>query len=261
MMKKLLFLLILGLFLLSTCSMHELSEPVPAETEPPSPSPAVLTVSEPSPEPENSLPEGYTAEQIADFFCEVALDAEYSQGDGDSKAVQKWLQPIYYAVYGEPSAEDSLRIAQFAEQLNQINGFPGMYPAQSSEQENCTIRFLQRDEMNMEASHVVNGEETHGISQWDYYIDSNEIHTMRIWIRSDIDQKVRNSVILEEIVNSIGLGNDSLLREDSIIYQNYSEAQELSKMDWLILQILYGDEIRCGMYEQQCREIIKQMYK
>lgn len=260
-MKKLIFLLLLAVFLLSTCSMHEHSEPLPVVTEPPSPSTAVLAEPEPAPEPEKSLPEGYTAQQIADFFCEVALDAEYSLGDGDSHALQKWLQPIYYSVYGYPSADDVQRIEEFAEQLNQVEGFPGMYPAQNTEQENCTIRFLPKDEMNLEASHVVNGEDTHGICQWDYYIDSNEIHTMRVWIRSDIEQNVRNSVILEEIINSLGMGNDSLLREDSIIYQNYSETQELSEMDWLLFEILYSEQMHCGMYEQQCREIIEKMYE
>lgn len=261
MMKKLIFLLLLAAFLLSTCSIHLLTEPEPEVTEPPSPAPVASAVPEPSPKPENRLPEGYTAEQIADYFCEVALGEEYAQGDEGSNAVQKWLQPIYYVVHGQPSAEDEEVLTAFVDELNQLEGFPGMYPAESSQQKNCSIRFLDRDQMNSEAGHVVKGEYVDGISQWYYYTESNELHTMNIWICTEIDQRMRNSVILEEIVNSIGLGNDTLARTDSIIYQGYSDVQQLSEIDWLIIQILYSEKMHCGMTEAQCREVINQMYE
>ena len=127
--------------------------------------------------------------------------------------------------------------------------------------ENFTIRFMNRQDMNASAGYVVNGEYADGITLWDYYTDSNEIYNTRIWICSEISQYTRNSVILEEIVNSLGLGNDTELREDSIIYQFYSEPQELSEVDWLLLKLLYSEEMYSGIHETECRELISKLYK
>ena len=120
---------------------------------------------------------------------------------------------------------------------------------------------MRWQQMSADAGYVVNGEYADGIAYWDYYIDSNDLYNARIWIRSDIDQYTRNSVIYEEIINSLGLGNDTTLREDSIIYQYYSQVQEPSEMDWLLLKILYNENMLRGMDETECREIINQLFE
>ena len=66
-------------------------------------------------------------------------------------------------------------------------------------------------------------------------------------------------MIYEEIINSLGLGNDTTLREDSIIYQYYTQTQQPSEMDWLLLKILYNENMRRGMHEAECREVINQL--
>ena len=216
---------------------------------------------EPAPEAPRYFLEGYSAEQIADYFCEVALSVEYNHGSGDATALQKWNNPIFFGVYGEYTDEDVALINSFASQLNEIIGLPGMHPAPNAAMENFTIRFMNRQDMNASAGYVVNGEYADGITLWDYYTDSNEIYNTRIWICSEISQYTRNSVILEEIVNSLGLGNDTELREDSIIYQFYSEPQELSEVDWLLLRLLYNEEMYSGIHETECRELISKLYK
>ena len=69
----------------------------------------------------------------------------------------------------------------------------------------------------------------------------------------------RNSVLLEEIVNGLGI-TDTKLREDSIVYQEYSEIQELSDMDWLLLKLLYHPDIVCGMNKEECESVIRDIY-
>lgn len=276
-MKKLILLLALLVGLACVVEMRKEAEFSPVVTEPPAPEITEEVIISPSPEPtpeaspeptpeanpeltpEPLKLEGYDAEQIADYFCEVALGAEYNHGNGDSSALQKWKEPIYFVIYGDYTEEDVALINSFAEQLNQIEGFPGFKPAPLPQMENFTIRFLNRKEMNASAGHVVNDEYADGITLWDYYIASNEIYNTRIWICSEISQYLRNSVILEEIVNSIGLGNDTELREDSIIYQFYSETQELSQMDWLLLRLLYNEQMNSGMHETECRQLISEL--
>ena len=81
-----------------------------------------------------------------------------------------------------------------------------------------------------------------------------------VCIRTDIDQYVRNSVILEEIYNGLGPVQDTILRPDSIIYQEYSEVQDLTLVDWLILRLLYHPDMLCGMDAAQCEAVIRDLY-
>ena len=106
---------------------------------------------------------------------------------------------------------------------------------------------------------TVDGEESYGAAEFWYYTETNEIHTARIGYRTDIDQDTRNSVLLEEIINVLGI-SDSELRTDSIVYQYGSEVTALSDMDWLILKLMYNKRIRCGMDAAQCEEIIRELY-
>ena len=270
-MKKLVLLLVLLVAVACIVEKRKDMENIPEVTEPPhpvhseeiptTPSPAPTPVPTPEPTPELLGLEGYTSEQIADYFCEVALGVEYNHGSGDSSALQKWGEPIYFAIYGEYTDEDVALINSFASRLNEIEGFPGMYPAPNMQQENFTFRFLDRQTMNEQAGYVVNGEYADGITLWNYYTDSNLIYNTRVWICNEVSQYTRNSVILEEIVNSLGLGNDTELREDSIIYQFYSEPQELSEMDWLLLKLLYKEEMYSGIHETECRELIAKLCK
>jgi len=250
-MKKLVLIILAFALVLGACGVQGAEET--AEV-------AVLEVKA-TPKPEKIKLDGYNAEQIGDYFCEVVLSAEYSYGSGNQHALQKWKEPIYYTVYGEAGAEDLLLVADFAAQLNQIEGFPGMYAAENSEQENFSINLLNGKDMMISVGHIVQGEEAHGIALWDYYTDTNELYNVSIWVSTDIEQRVRNSVLLEEIVNSLGMGNDTELREDSIIYQSYSEPQELSEMDWVLLKLLYDKRMICGMTETDCRDLISEIYE
>ena len=52
----------------------------------------------------------------------------------------------------------------------------------------------------------------------------------------------------------------SSLRLDSIIYQQYSQPQDLTLEDWLLLRLLYHPDILCGMDAAQCEAVIRNLY-
>lgn len=91
------------------------------------------------------------------------------------------------------------------------------------------------------------------------HMNSNEIYSARIGYRTDLDQMTRNSILLEEIVNMLGI-SDTLLREDSITYQYSNENLALSDVDWILLKLLYHPEILCGMDARSCGEVIEELY-
>ena len=203
--------------------------------------------------------EKYTLEDILSYFEEVVLRMEYSDGTGDVTCVQKWLSPIYYQLYGSYTDTDISRLNELFTLLNNIDGFPGIYPATDTNYENLTINFLEPNDFKIQFSDVINGEDAYGSAEFWYYTETNELHTARIGYRTDIEQDIRNSILLEEIINVLGI-SDSELRTDSIVYQYSNENIVLSDIDILILKLLYNPKIELGMNYAGCAEIIKELY-
>lgn len=203
--------------------------------------------------------EGYTAEQIADFFCEVVLDTEYATGEGNFTLVQKWDAPIRYSIYGDPTDEDLAVLTGLFDGLNAIEGFPGIQSAEEWGYPALCIYFQAREDFNASFGSSIGYEDADGATEYWYFNDSNLIYEGWVAYRTDIDQLTRNSVLLEEIVNVLGLG-DTVLRQDSIVYQGYSQPQELSQVDWLILKLLYHPRMERGMDASACRAVIAELY-
>lgn len=267
-MKKFLFILLALVLLLSACAPMQ-EDALPTEsgtsttestTEPTTPThtePTVPTVTEPL-HSELYLPQ-YDQAQMLTFFNEVVLDMEYTHGPGDASLVQKWVTPIYYTIYGDPTQEDQRVLEDLFAQLNAMPGFSGIYPAQSIDEQNLSLGFYNQQEFQNLFSDVIGGEDAYGATQFWYYTATNEIHTARIGYRTDIDQVTRNSILIEEIVNTLGI-SDTVLRQDSIVYQYSNDNLALSDVDWVILKILYDPAIQCGMDRTQCAEILHRLY-
>ena len=198
---------------------------------------------------------GVSVEDVITYFNEVCLDAEYSEG-GDSSLVQRWESPMYYYVDGAYTDKDMEMLEGFAQWLNTIDGFPGIYAAETPMQANVNIHFSTLQQM---VDFLGNDFYTAdgGVQYW---YNSNIINKAVIYYRYDISQYTRNSVILEEIYNGIGATQDTSLRTDSIIYTGFSEPQTLTEIDELLLKILYHPQIKCGMNADQCEAVIREIY-
>ena len=197
-------------------------------------------------------------EDLLVYWDEVVHQMEYT--DGDASLVQKWLAPIRCRVYGDPSGEDLTVLEDLFTQLNAVEGFPGIRFAAEDELENLTVNFLEPDQFRTEFSDAVNGEDAWGATQFWYYTASNELYDGRIGIRTDIPQSARSSIIVEEIINTLGI-SDTELRTDSIVYQYSDDNLTLSDVDWLILKLLYHPDIGCGMDRDACHGILETLYR
>ncbi len=201
--------------------------------------------------------ENVPVEDVILYFNEVCLDAEYVE-TGTPELVQKWVAPITYYVHGNPTDEDLRVLNDLVAQLNAIDHFPGMIAAQEPSDALLPIYFCPTEEMHDRMAFSAQEDLDGAVTYW--YNDIQQITNAIICIRTDLDQQVRNSVIAEEIYNGLGPIQDTVLREDSIVYQYGSEILELSEMDILILKLLYHPQIQCGMTAVQCESIIRQLY-
>lgn len=203
--------------------------------------------------------EGVDVEDVIRYFNEVALDTEYATGEGNASLIQKWGEKITYRFLGDPTEEDKIVLKELFEQLNQISGFPGIEEAAVGQVPSLQFYFQDRVDFMANFGDFIGYEEADGAAQYWYYTATNVIYTGRIGYRTDIGQELRNSVLLEEVVNLLGF-NDTVVREDSIVYQYSSEAQELSKMDWLLLKLMYHADMKPGMNAEACEQVIRTLY-
>jgi len=243
-------LLILCLLLMTGCTQTEpvptqiptAAETAPTVTETPTEAPTEMPTEAPTEEP--TLPPhselyvpGLDVEDVIISFNEVCLSAEFVNS-------------------GDPTAEDLEIIAEFSGWLNTVFGFPGIYEAAEEEYANLQIHFCDQQTMlDLMGDRFLGCDG--GVTFW--YTD-DVIYDGIICIRSDIDQHLRNSVILEEIYNGLGPVQDTDLRPDSIIYSGFSEPQELTDMDKLILSILYHPDLCSGMDAAECESAIRTVY-
>ena len=199
---------------------------------------------------------GVDVEDVIVWFNEVCLDAELVNS-GDATLLQKWTVPIRYSLHGTYTEEDLATLNSFAHWLNTIEGFPGIAEAGADEPANLQIHFCTPLEMTeLMGSQFTNMDGS--VTFW-YNMD-NEIYDAIICCLNSLGQTLRNSVILEELYNGLGPIQDTSLRPDSLIYAEFSEPQELSEIDKLILQLLYHPDMECGMDSVQCEEVIRKLY-
>lgn len=198
---------------------------------------------------------GLSVEDVLLYFNEVCLNAEFINS-GDPSYLQKWTEPVVYILYGEPTREDRHTLEAFAQWLNYIPDFPGIWETTDPAQATLSIHFCSQDELlALMGDHFqdVDGAVT-------FWYEDNEIYSAIICCRADIDQQTRNSVILEELYNGLGPIQDTVLRPDSILYADFSQPQDLTEIDELILQLLYHPDMKCGMNTAACEAVIRELY-
>jgi hypothetical protein len=231
-------------------------EPVEPESDPPADNP----IAQPKPAPpvpvhtELYIPD-VPVEDVVMYFNEVCLDAEIVTS-GDPSRLQKWNVPILYQILGDPTDEDLAVLRDFTGWLNTVEGFPGIMDTADAAEANLRIHFCSQDELLS----IMGDQFTHMDGAVTFWYENDAIYDAVICIRTDLEQNLRNSVILEELYNSLGPIQDTALRPDSIIYADYSEPQALTAVDELILQLLYHPHITCGMDASQCEAVIRELY-
>lgn len=248
------FVLLL-IFLLDGCSFIAPNPPAPTPSQPvqtPSPTP----VPTPTPTPKWIGQEsGLTRAELIDYFAEVALHTEYSaNGVMEAVSLSRWALPIYYELLGEYTDEDKALLQSLADTMNKIEGFPGIHEAQADQVANLTISFLSRQEMD-ERTPAAYGY-CDGFATYYWYNANHEIYSAEICYCNEMDGVTRASVICEELIQVLGLSNDSETYTESIFYQYGSVLSWPAPVDWALLELLYHPDLYLGMTEDQARQTL-----
>lgn len=91
-------------------------------------------------------------------------------------------------------------------------------------------------------------------------IDRNtkNIEHADVYISPDVSQEAKIHLCLEEIVQSLGLMNDSCTDPDSVFFQDWSYTPKLTKRDKELLRLLYMPKFQSGQTRSQVEQLLSQ---
>ena len=220
--------------------------------------PTTAPTEAPTEEPHSEFyADGVSVDQVIAHFNKVVLGIESNAGAGEVSLVQKWDQPISYRIEGMPTRQDALTLNGLTEQLNAIEGFPGIEAAKALEQ-NLTIYFLKDEEFKTQFAHVMDGESLYGIVQV-WHNDSNGIYSGRVGYRQSASQELRDLLIPEKLVEMLGV-SDVTVQKEITTGLKPKTIIDLSALDWSVIKLLYNSRIHNGMTADECEMIIRELY-
>lgn len=259
---RLLFLVfaLLAMFLFAGCSAEPQNTPAPSPSTAVTPTPTLTPTPMPTPTPNpwNEAVTGVPFYDLADYFVDVALHTEYSDSGSMAEVLlSRWAAPIYYELSGPYTVHDYMVLDDLMTSLNQIESFPGIFAADVDHPANLTISFLSRTEMDNRTSQYGRCD---GFATYQWYNANQEIHHADILYCTDMDYSIRDGVICEELIQVLGLSNDSVKYPDSIFYQYDSTLTWPAPIDWALLELLYHPDLQLGMTEDQARLALNNLF-
>ena len=185
-------------------------------------------------------------------FLDAAFTVEYHNEGRDY--MLRWEKPIRISLEGTYTSKDEAFLDAFlAEVTNraadgEFTAFPGIARVQAGGKANVRVIFCPLDEMDSYLTFY----EPDNWGLFEYYYDNYRIYRGAVVVANDVTtQRQRNHLLMEELVGVMGLTNDIYTYSDSIVYQAWTETQQLSDLDWLMLGYLYSDLVKPGMTSVQ----------
>ncbi len=217
----------------------------------------------------------YSNDQVLRNFLSIALRAEAADdvGPDGGIAISKWRDPIRYRLVGART-RDRVQIAALSDHLAALTGLD-IREAGEVERYNMDIRFIPPEGRAAEMRELL-------ATQWlgprvarlaegwrDYEIDrcfalttrdptTGVTGTAHVFIKDELPLVWRETCIIEEMAQSLGLLNDDP-RANPSIFNDDGAYQALTTHDELLLRILYDPRIRSGMHRDSVQPLAERI--
>lgn len=196
------------------------------------------------------------------LYEEVAGSGEFDH-DNDG-FVKKWAEPIQIFVdyEGEPNPAVLDTLDRVVMQLNSLKLLPEIsYSMDENEPYNIHLLFAPLDELTFRMPDAPPGNWGFFNYWWKTGADLYEINRANVGVATDVNQEVHMIHLLqEELIQTLGLINDSYEYRDSIYCQDWGHIQAPSEIDWLLIEMHYRPEITPGMPMDQALDILRGLY-
>jgi len=182
----------------------------------------------------------------------AGFHSEYNNNSRDF--MLRWETPLRISISGEYTRNDMAALKRFIKQLNErVTWLPDVSLVSSEDKANIIITMANLDEL-------IDYEPDYEEGNWGYFTfwyDDYKINHANIVIASDVTtQEERNHLIMEELTGALGLSNDITEFSDSIITQEWTTLQDLSPLDWHMLNILYEPWLYPGITANEAYSVL-----
>ena len=179
-----------------------------------------------------------------DCLMRCGFSSEYNP-DGSldsSRDLVRWTNTIKLYVGGQPTTEDMKQLDDFIMEIaTHCPNVPNIRRVSDPGSANITLYYCPLDEMGNYVSNYV--ENNWGFFYF-WYNGSGSIYKAELAIASDVNSpESKVHLMKEELVGALGLSNDHYQYSDSILYGEWTTTQELSDLDWLMLNMYYDPEL------------------
>ena len=189
-------------------------------------------------------------QKALECFKICAFSAEYNS---PSNPLRRWEKTIFVYLGGNVTKDDRNEMNKFIMELaTHCPNMPNIRLVQKPENADIQIWYCPLKEMPNYVPDYVDG-------NWGffrYWNDGlNKMTSARIAIASDKNNAAsKRHLLREELIGAFGLSSDHYLYSDSILYGEWTTVGQLSDVDWLMLNMLYDPDLKCGMsMDEACR--------
>ena len=180
--------------------------------------------------------------------------------DRDRGMLIRWTEPATVCADGSPSKTDLQQLDDFLMQLSfRVPEMPPLRRVEDPAEADIVIHYLRLSEIKEREERYVEG--NWGFQTYTYHANG-QIFSAEIWIARDkTGQAGRNHLMKEGLVSVLGLTDMHEVYTDSIISRGWSTRQELSDVDWLMLNMLYSAHVFPGWTREQTRDALAAFYR
>ena len=197
--------------------------------------------------------DSYDSAKLRDFFLDTALNGAPNGG----QYICRWAQHIDYYIKGKvPDAEREYMEGIFLA-LNGISNFPGITQTDIEADADLIIYYTSLNELHriFETKDTVHTDESSNevverTTSAGYFVvdtSTSEIYKAEIGISlDDTTSEQRCAQFSKELIKICGLPFKSARYSESILYSGGVTAHEPAEVDYMALDILYNEKLRCG---------------
>lgn len=200
-------------------------------------------------------------ENAIDYFTEVALGFEY----GDlSQITRKWEEPMKLFIGGDRSDDDMIaEVNKVVDAINAMSTDGFQIEIVSDTLASNAYIFLGSRWTFKQMFPDAAGDLIYNLAYFNAYFEGDVIERARIFVDTEYTTREEiNSLIWEEIAQSIGLGRDSPKYPTSVFYETDTEignAAAFSPIDEEIVRLLYHPRVSTGLNAAQVRTLLSEI--
>ena len=195
--------------------------------------------------------------EIIDYFNHIALNQEF---EDKNVKVKKWARDINIFCEGKWNPALKKELQTIIKDLSALIGKVKINVVQSKTKSNYRIFIGSPDDYVAKVEPKAKEKVLNNFGLfWIYWDQNNQILRGSMYVDPARANTLawQKHLLREELTQSLGLMNDSLKYKDSIFYEKYSHVTKFSKIDTILIKLLYSKFIRPNMTKRSVERIIE----